>query len=83
MGRRGAPAAPQDWSKTYPAAPLDAQMYPSGSKKCASWAQGYQHDTQSGPKRAQLVLKDAQSSLKVLPKVALEVPTRAKNEDTV
>ena len=63
MGRRGVPAAPQDWSKTYSAAPMDAQMYPSGSKKCARLAQGYENDIQSGAKRAQMVLKEEEVAL--------------------
>ena len=56
-GPFGVPGAPQKRSKTYPGAPMGSQIYPSGSKQCAKWAQGYENDLQSGPKRPQMVLK--------------------------
>ena len=36
---------------------MGSQIYPSGSKQCAKWAQGYGNDMQSGPKRPQMVLR--------------------------
>ena len=62
---------------------MGSQICPSGSKKCAKWAQGCENDTQSGPKRAQMVLKGAQSCLEVVPKVASRVPKSTKTHKEV
>ena len=36
---------------------MGSQICPRGSKECAKWAQGYENDLQSGPKRPQMVPK--------------------------
>ena len=62
---------------------MGPQIGPSGSTKCAKWAQGCENDTQSGPKRAQMVLKGAQSCLEVVPTVASRVPKSTKTHKDV
>ena len=76
---RVSPEGVTNFSKISSSAPMGSQICPSGSEKCAKWAQGYENDTQSGPKRAQMVLKGGQSGPKVVPTVASRASKSTKN----
>ena len=79
---RVSPEGVTNFTQISSSAPMGSQICPSGSKKCAKWAQGYENDTQSDPKRVQMVLKGDQSGPRVVPTVASRVPKSTKEQKT-